>query len=78
MMAMRLVNRFSYNEYNRVENRLYLDMPGTQSSNHHCSMWRHEYRECAVLEGGEAERSDERCFYVSCYSLTSRNCSVLM
>ena len=62
----------------RVETRLYLDMPGTQSSNHHCSMWRHEYRECAVLEGGEAERSDERCFYVSCYSLTSRNCSVLM
>ena len=62
----------------RVETRLYFDMPGTQSSNHHCSMWRHEYRVCAELEGREAERSNEQSFFVSCYSLTSRNCSVLL
>ena len=62
----------------RVETRLYLDMPGTQLSNHHCSVWRHEYRVCAELEGREAEHSNEQCFFVSCYSLTSRYRSVLM
>ena len=43
----------------RVEIRLFLDMLATQSSNHHCSVWRHEYREWAELEGREAERSNE-------------------